>query len=149
MIPKNSNYSFENNLSFENLSSLLNDLSIMTHPMSKEQKVCIEYPNISLENKNINILPQENNESKTLNEEFTLNISKNDKYIINPKILFDEFTKDIPYTLEEFKNALRIFISIFNCFNEDIFKWNLSEFNLFNNNNIIQIIEINKEKKNK
>ena len=149
MIPKNSNYSFENNLSFENLSSLLNDLSIMTHPMSKEQKVCIEYPNITLENKNINILLQENKDTKTLNEEFTLNISKNDKYIINPKILFDEFTKDIPYTLEEFKNALRIFISIFNCFNEDIFKWNLSEFNLFNNNNIIQIIEINKEKKNK
>ena len=48
MISKNYNYSFENNLSFENLSSLLNDLSIITHPLSNKQKVCIEYPNIEI-----------------------------------------------------------------------------------------------------
>ena len=150
MISKNYNYSFENNLSFENLSSLLNDLSIITHPLSNKQKVCIEYPNIKIENKNINIFSEEAiNDDKFLNEEFSINISKNKKYFINPKNLFDEFNKNIPYSFEEFENSLKIFISIFNCFNEDIFKWNLSDFNLFNDKNVVQFIKINKENKNK
>ena len=150
MISKNYNYSFENNLSFENLSSLLNDLSIITHPLSNKQKVCIEYPNIKIENKNINIFSEEAiNDDKFLNEEFSINISKNKKYFINPKNLFDEFNKNIPYSFEEFENSLKIFISIFNCFNEDIFKWNMSDFNLFNDKNVVQFIKINKENKNK
>ena len=148
MISKNSNISLEENLSFEKLSSLLNDLSIITHPLSNEQKVCIEYPNINLEHKDINILSDEtNNNNKNLNEEFTLNISKNKKYYINPENLFNEFDKNIPYSIEEFKNSLKIFVSIFNCYNEDLFKWNLSDFNLFNNQNIIQIMKFNKGNK--
>ena len=149
MISKTSNYSFKENLSFDNLSLLLNDLSIMTHPMTKEQKVCIEFPNINMENKNLNIFPEEVNYNQFLNEEFTLNISKTEKYIINPKNLFDEFNNKNPYVFEDFKNSLKIFVSIFNCFNEDLFRWNLSDFNLFNDKNIIQILEFNKEKKNK
>ena len=151
MISKNSIISSEENLSFEKLSSLLNDLSIMTHPISNEQKVCIEYPNITIENKNINIFSEKNNntDNKPLNDEFTLNISQNKKYVVNPKKLFDEFNKGIPYSFEEFKNSLKIFISIFNCFNEDIFKWDLSDFYLFNDKNQVQIIEINLGDKNK
>ena len=85
MILKNSTISSEAKLSFEDLSSLLNDLSIMTHPMSKEQKVCIEYPNINIENNNSNIFHEEiNNNDKSLDEEFILNISKDKKYTINP-----------------------------------------------------------------
>ena len=149
MISKNCVYSFEDNLSFENLSTLLNNLSIITHPMTNEQKVCIEYPNINIENKNIDILSEEiNNNNKTSNDEFILNLSKSKKYEINPKKLYDEFDNKIPYSLEEFKNSLKIFISIFNSFNEDIFKWNLSDFNLFNNQNLIQCIKFNKENKN-
>ena len=148
MISKNSNVSLEENLSIEKLSSLLNDLSIITHPFSNEQKVCIEFPNINLEHKDINILSDEtNNNKKNLNEEFTLNISKNKKYYINPENLFNEFNKSIPYSIEEFKNSLKIFVSIFNCFNDDLFKWNLSDFNLFNNQNIIQIMKFNKGNK--
>ena len=144
MISKNCVYSFEDNLSFENLSTLLNNLSIITHPMTNEQKVCIEYPNINIENKNIDILSEEiNNNNKTSNDEYILNLSKSKKYEINPKKLYDEFDNKIPYSLEEFKNSLKIFISIFNSFNEDIFKWNLSDFNLFNNQNLIQCIKFN------
>ena len=144
MILKNSTTSSDVNLSFEDLSSLLNDLSIMTHPMSKEQKVCTEYPNINIENNNSNIFHEEiNNNDKSINEEFILNISKDKIYTINPEKLFDEFNKNIPYTLEEFKNSLKIFVSIFNNFNEDIFNWDLSDFNLFNEKNILQIFEVN------
>ena len=152
MISKNSIISSEENLSFEKLSSLLNDLSIMTHPISKAQKVCIEYPNITIENENINIFSEKNNntENKPLNDEYTLNLSQNKKkYVVNPQKLFDEFNKSIPYSFEEFKNSLKIFISIFNCFNEDIFKWDLSDFNLFNDKNMVQILEINLGNKNK
>jgi len=70
-------------------------------------------------------------------------ISKNKKYTINPQKLFYEYNKNISYTFKEFKNSLKIFVSIFNYFNEDIFKLNLSDFNLFNYKNILQIFEIN------
>ena len=144
MLQNNNIISLEDKLSFENLSPFLNDLSIMTHPMSKEQKVCIEYSNINIENNNTNIFGENyNNNVQSLNEEFIINISKNKKYTINPQKLFDEFNKNILYTFEEFKNSLKIFVSIFNNFNEDIFKWNLSDFNLFNDKNILQIFEIN------
>ena len=148
MISKNSLYSFEDNLSLENLSTLLNNLSITTHPMTNEEKVCIEYPNINIENKNINILSEEINiNNKISNDEYIINISKTEKYEIDSKKLFDEFNNKIPYSLEDFKNSLKIFISIFNSFNEDIFKWNLSDFNLFNKQNMIQFIKFNKENK--
>ena len=150
MLQNNNIISLEDKLSFESLSPFLNNLSIMTHPMSKEQKVCIEYPNINIENNNTNIFGENfNNNAQSLNEEFTINISKAKKYTINPQKLFDEFNKNIPYTFEEFKNSLKIFVSIFNNFNEDIFKWNLSDFNLFNDKNILQIFEINSNNNNK
>ena len=161
MTTKNKYFSFVDNLSFENLSSFLNDLGIMTHPMSKEQKVCIEYPNIHLENKLFNIfeskkdghdLINDENEyslnkniNKPLDSEYELNLSKNKKYIINPIKLYNEFGKNIPYSPEEFKNSLKIFVSIFNCFNEDLFNWNLEDFNLFNHNNTIKILNFNKD----
>ena len=161
MTTKNKYFSFVDNLSFENLSSFLNDLGIMTHPMSNEQKVCIEYPNIHLENKLFNffeskkdghdLINDENeyslnkNITKPLDSEYELNLAKNKKYIINPIKLYNEFGKNIPYSLEEFKNSLKIFVSIFNCFNDDLFNWNLEDFNLFNHNNIIKILNFNKD----
>ena len=156
------NFSFIDKLSFEGLSLLLNDLSIMTHPMTNEQKVCVEYPNINIENKIFNILEtkkdsdtisdEENDLSNktvknTLDNEYKLNISKDVSYIINPTKLYNEFN-NIPYSIEEFKNSLKIFVSIFNCFNQDLFKWNLEDFNLFNHDNKIQIFNFNKEKNN-
>ena len=156
MTNKNKYFSFSNNLSFENLSLLLNDLGIMTHPMSNEQKVCIEYPNINIESKIFNILEtkKDNNDddknvssinsiNKSLYSEYCLNISKNKIYSINPEKLYKEFNKNISYSIEEFKNSLKIFISIFNCFNDDLFKWDLEDFNLFNNDNKIQILNFN------
>ena len=161
MITKNKHFSFIDNLSFDNLSQLLNDLGIMTHPMSNEQKVCIEYPNINIENKLLNIfetkkdndnlsqdeneLPSNKDQNKQSHDEYTLNLTKNKTYTINPTKLYDEFNKDIPYSIEEFKNSLKIFTSIFNCFNEDLFKWNLEDFNLFNDDNKIQLLNINQE----
>ena len=147
------------NLSFENLSQLLNDLGIMTHPMSNEQKVCIEYPNINIENKLLDnendILNQDENENdfspeksqnkSSHNDEYTLNLSKNKTYTINPIKLYNEFNKNIPYKIEEFKNSLKIFTSIFNCFNEDLFKWNLEDFNLYNDENKVEMLIINQE----
>ena len=156
------NFSFIDKLSFEGLSLLLNDLSIMTHPMTNEQKVCVEYPNINIENKIFNILEtkkdsdtisdEENDLSNktiknTLDNEYKLNISKDVSYIINPTKLYNEFN-NIPYSIEEFKNSLKIFVSIFNCFNQDLFKWNLEDFNLFNEDNKKQIFNFNKEKNN-
>ena len=100
------NFSFIDKLSFEGLSLLLNDLSIMTHPMTNEQKVCVEYPNINIENKIFNILEtkkdsdtmsdEENDLSNktlknTLDNEYKLNISKDVSYIINPTKLYNEF----------------------------------------------------------
>ena len=164
MITKNKHFSFIENLSFENLSLLFNDLGIMTHPMSNEQKVCIEYPNINLENKLMNVFESSKKDNDTINfdeneisinkqkvksdiNEYTLNISKNNTYTINAKKLYNEF-KNIPYSIEEFRNSLKIFISIFNCFNEDLFKWNLEDFNLFNQDNKIQLLNFNKDKSN-
>ena len=161
MITKNKYFSFHDNLSFENLSSLMNDLGIMTHPMSNEKKVCIEHPNINLENQQINIFEvkkdsgnivndeNENNENrlndKSSTNEYTLNILKNKTYTINPKKLYKEFSKNMPYSIEEFKNSLKIFISIINSFNEDLFKWNFEDFNLFNKDNQVQMINFNKD----
>ena len=161
MMTKNKYFSFHDNLSFENLSSLINDLGIMALPMSNEQKVCIEHPNINLENQQINIFEtkkdsdnivndeNEHNENK-LNDksstnEYILNLSRNKTYTINPKKLYKEFSKNMPYTIEEFKNSLKIFISIINSFNEDLFKWNLEDFNLFNKDNQVQMLIFNKD----
>ena len=153
MLSKNNHCTFTDKLSFENLSSLLNDLGIMTHSMTNKQNVCIEHPNINIENKNIfetqkdsdNLSDEEKNIKKTLDNEYTLNIAKYKTYIINPTKLYNEFNKKNPYSIEEFKNSLKIFVSIFNCFNEDLFKWNLEDFNLFNNDNKIQIFNFNKD----
>ena len=158
MITKNKYFSFYDNLSSENLSSIMNDLGMMTHPMSNEQKVCIEHPNINLESKQLNLFETKKDSGTIINDdnenklndklsanEYTLNLSKNKTYIINPKELYKEFSENIPYTIEEFKNSLKILISIINSFNEDLFKWNLEDFNLFNKDNQVQMINFNKE----
>ena len=142
-------FSFEHDLNFENLSKFLNDIGIASHPLTNEQKVCIEYPNISSESKNINIIggDKENaeientKENKIINE-FTLILSKTKNYTIDVNKIFKRFKKDFPYSEEVFKNSIKIFVSIFNNFNEDIFKWNLEDFNLFNSSNKIQFILI-------
>ena len=76
MTTKNKYFSFVDNLSFENLSSFLNDLGIMTHPMSKEQKVCIEYPNIHLENKLFNIFESKKDGHDLINDENECSLNK-------------------------------------------------------------------------
>ena len=153
MANKKKIFSFNNNLSLENLSSLLNDLRIMTHSFTNEQKVCIESPNINIENNISNLLETKSNDNnegeqtlsnKNLNNEYTLIISKNKSYTIDPIKIYNEFNK-ISYSMEEFKNSLKIFISIYNCFNDDLFHWNLEDFNLFNQDNKIQILKFNKE----
>jgi hypothetical protein len=139
-------FSFENDLNFENLSLLLNDLGILSHPLTNEQKVCIEYPNISSESKNLDIIgdnlkkleTEGDKETKTQNNELTLNLSKNKNYTINVEQLYHKFKNKCKYTQEVFTNSLKIFVSIFNNFNEDIFKWNLEENDLFNASNKIQ-----------
>jgi hypothetical protein len=65
-------------------------------------------------------------------------------YIIDPNKLYNEFNK-ISHLTVEFKNSLKIFISIYNCFINDLFHWNLDDFNLFNQDNKIQILKFNKE----
>ena len=156
MINKKKHFSFTDNLSFESLSLLLNDLRIMTHPFTNEQKVCIESPNINIESNIPNLFEsKKSNEiymnevnqtlsNRNLNHEYTINISKNKTYTIEPNKLYNEFNK-ISYSIEEFKNSLKIFISIYNCFNEDLFHWNLDDFYLFNQDNKIQILKFNKE----
>ena len=146
---KKKQFSFEQDLNFENLSQLLNDEGIISHPLSKEQKVCIEYPNISSESKNINII-NNNNENKeaenvkenNLQNEFTLILSKNKNFTIDINKLYKKFKKNFEYSEEIFKNSVKIFVSIFNNFNEDIFKWNLEDKNLFNSSNKIQFFLI-------
>ena len=142
-------FSFEHDLNFENLSKFLNDIGIASHPLTNEQKVCIEYPNISSESKNINIIggDKENAETENTKEnkiinEFTLILSKTKNFTIDVNKIFKRFKKDFPYSEEVFKNSIKIFVSIFNNFNEDIFKWNLEDFNLFNSSNKIQFILI-------
>ena len=146
MKPFKKRYSFNNNFSFENLSNFINSFGLMTHPMSNIQKNCIECPNIFFESNNIlethkNIflsVPKDN----LSNDDFTLNLLNNKKYIINPEKLYKEFNKKIPYSIVLFKNSLKIFVSIFNAFNEDIFNWDLEDFNLFTNENKIQLYNI-------
>ena len=150
--PIKKSFSFENNLNFENLSTLLNDLSITTHPLTNEQKVCIEYPNISSESKNLDILGENlkkletegegegGKENKTKNNEMTLNIAKSKTYTINVEKLYEKIKKNCSYTLENFTYSLKIFVSIFNNFNEDIFQWNLEDYDLFTLSNKIQFL---------
>ena len=124
----------------------------MTHPLTNEQKVCIEYPNIFSESKNLDILGDNSKkveteiegdkENKTKNNEMTLNISKNKNYTINIEKLYEKFKNKCSYTQEIFTNSLKIFVSIFNNFNEDIFKWNLEDNELFNSYNKIQFFLI-------
>ena len=143
-------FSFENDLNFENLSVLLNELGIVTHPLTNEQKVCIEYPNIFSESKNLDILgdnskkveTEGDKENKSQNNEMTLIISKNKNYTINIQKLYEKLKKKCTYTQEMLINSLKIFVSIFNNFNEDIFKWNLEDHELFNSKNKIQFFLI-------
>ena len=143
-------FSFENDLNFENLSVLLNELGIVTHPLTNEQKVCIEYPNIFSESKNLDILgdnskkveTEGDKENKSQNNEMTLIISKNKNYTINIQKLYEKLKKKCSYTQEMLINSLKIFVSIFNNFNEDIFKWNLEDPELFNSKNKIQFFLI-------
>ena len=142
-------FSFEHNLNFENLSQLLCDTGIVSHPLTNEQKVCIEYPNISSESKNINIISNKNEnteaentkENKTQND-FTLILSKTKNFTIEVNKLYKKFKKNFEYSEEVFKNSVKIFVSIFNNFNEDIFKYNLEDPNLFNSTNKIQFFLI-------
>ena len=148
-------FSFEHNLNFENLSQLLCDTGIVSHPLTNEQKVCIEYPNISSESKNINIISNKNEnteaentkENKTQND-FTLVLSKTKNFTIEVNKLYKKFKKNFEYSEEVFKNSVKIFVSIFNNFNEDIFKYNLEDPNLFNSTNKIQFFLIKDIMKN-
>ena len=148
--PQKRAFSFEQDLNFENLSQLLNDIGITSHPLTNEQKVCIEYPNISSESKNINIInsnqqnPEKENTKETkVQNEFTLILSKAKNFTIDVNKLFKRFKKDFPYSEEVFKNSIKIFVSIYNNYNEDLFKWNLEDVNLFNSSNKIQFFLIN------
>ena len=143
-------FSFENDLNFENLSIFLNELGIASHPLTNEQKVCIEYPNILSESKNLDVLgdnlrkleTEGDKENKLENSELTLNLSKNKTYTIAPEKIYDKFKKKCPYSQEILINSLKIFVSIFNNFNDDIFKWNLEDYELFNSSNKIQFFLI-------
>ena len=151
-------FSFENDLNFENLSNLLNELGIASHPLTNEQKVCIEYPNIFSESKNLDIIddnlkkletePDKEKENKSKHSEMTLNISKNKTYTINAAKLYEKMKNKCTYTQEILTNSLKIFVSIFNNFNEDIFKWNLEDIDLFNSSNKIQFFIIENLTKN-
>ena len=142
-------FSFEHNLNFENLSQLLCDTGIVSHPLTNEQKVCIEYPNISSESKNINIISNKNENTEAENtkenkaqNDFTLILSKTKNFTIEVNKLYKKFKKNFEYSEEVFKNSVKIFVSIFNNFNEDIFKYNLEDPNLFNSTNKIQFFLI-------
>ena len=94
-------FSFKDDLNFETLSQLLNDVGILSHPLTNEQKVCIEYPNISSESKDMNILSggNENPEAENVKEnkqqnEFTLNISKTKNFTIDINKLYKINTFD-------------------------------------------------------
>ena len=138
-------FSFEHGLNFENLSQLLNDTGIVSKPLSNEQKVCIEYPNISSESTNINIindknenLETENTKENKIKNDFTIILSKEKNFTLDVNKLYNKFNKNFIYTEDIFSNSLKIFISIYNNFNEDLFKWNLEDINLFNKTNKIQ-----------
>ncbi len=110
-------FSFEQDLNFENLSQLLNDIEIITHPLSKEQKVCIEYPNISSESKNMNIINEnnenkeaENNKENKFQNEFTLILSKAKNFTIDIDKLYKKFKKNFVYSEEIFKNSVKKFV---------------------------------------
>ena len=142
-------FSFEHNLNFENLSQLLSDTGIISHPLTNEQKVCIEYPNILSESKNINLISNQSEDTKTentkekkLQNDFTLNLSKTKTFTIDVNKLYKKFKENFEYSEEVFKNSIKIFVSIFNNFNEDIFKYNLEDPNLFNSTNKIQFFII-------
>ena len=142
-------FSFEHDLNFEILSQLLNDVGILSHQLTNEQKVCIEYPNISSESKDMNILTgkNENPEAENAKEnkqqnEFTLNLSKTTNFTIDINKLYKKYDKNFVYSEEVYKNSIKIFVSIFNNFNEDIFKYNLEDPNLFNASNKIQFFLI-------
>ena len=142
-------FSFEHRLNFENLSQLLNDTGIVSKPLSNEQKVCIEYPNISSESININIindknenLETENTKENKIKNDFTIILSKEKNFTLDVNKLYNKFKKNFIYSEDIFSNSLKIFISIYNNFNEDLFKWNLEDTNLFNTTNKIQFFLI-------
>ena len=142
-------FSFEHGLNLENLSQLLNDTGIISKPLSNEQKFCIEYPNISSESTNINIIDDKNENLETENtkenkikNDFKIILSKEKNFTLDVNKLYNKFKKNFIYSEDIFSNSLKIFISIYNNFNEDLFKWNLEDINLFNTTNKIQFFLI-------
>ena len=81
-------FSIEKDLNFESLSQLLNDTGIVSHPLTNEQKVCIEYPNISSESNNMIIndnnanIETENTKENKIQNDFTLILSEKKNFTI-------------------------------------------------------------------
>ena len=137
-------FSIEKDLNFESLSQLLNDTGIVSHPLTNEQKVCIEYPNISSESNNMIIndnnanIETENTKENKIQNDFTLILSEKKNFTIDVKKLYKKYPKNFVYSEEVFTNSIKIFVSIFNNFNNDIFKWDLEKNDLFNTSNKVQ-----------
>ena len=98
-------FSFEHGLNFENLSQLLNDTGIVSKPLSNEQKVFIEYPNISSESTNINIindknenLETENTKENKIKNDFTIILSKEKNFTLDVNKLYNKFKKNFVYS---------------------------------------------------
>ena len=113
-------FSFEHGLNFENLSQLLNDTGIVSKPLSNEQKVCIEYPNISSESTNINIindknenLETENTKENKIKNDFTIILSKEKNFTLDVNKLYNKLKKNFIYTKDIFTPNLD-FITMYN-----------------------------------
>ena len=86
---------------------------------------------------NANIETENTKENKIQND-FTLILSEKKNFTIDVKKLYKKYPKNFVYSEEVFTNSIKIFVSIFNNFNNDIFKWDLEKNDLFNTSNKVQ-----------
>ena len=137
---KHSKHYYEK-LNFENFSNLLLETKIISSNLSNEQKMCINYPKIDTEAKKVDNLEltlsdeeREHSKNKIKTKICEYNIDIND--------LYNLFTDKI-YQKENFNTMIKVFISIFNNFNDLVFKFDLNKNEIFSFENKIQIIKLN------
>ena len=137
---KHSKHYYEK-LNFENFSNLLLETKIISSNLSNEQKMCINYPKIDTEAKKVDNLEltlsdeeRDNSKNKIKTKICEFNIDINNIYNL--------FTDKI-YQKENFNTMIKVFISIFNNFNDLVFKFDLNKNEIFSFENKIQIIKLN------
>ncbi len=127
-------------LNFDNISNILKHIGLIEKPFTNAQKVCIEFPNIDSEIKKTDKLDTSMNN--------TVDFSIKSKYCncdIDLSRLYTLYStnsynvSNMKYSIEDFTLIVKIFVSIMNNFNDDFFKYDFGNEQMFSKKKKIKI----------